>query len=199
MRARANISTRGARADGGRRRHRMVIAFYQGFVDLSFLNTSVWTYMIRASGTLAMRTSSARSRVLDDWRGGVRAPSAASVVGGADVRGVDARHWQRVAVRFAHRPGGAYRQCCARAVEASALASDASLDAIDIRRVAMIGAPARSLLAVALVAVLQNASTHTVIAARLLDYIPFIGDKTSRRASTYCCGSATATGLRRSR
>src|SRR5690349_19286244 len=30
-----------------------VVAFYQGFVDLSFLNSNFWTYMIRASGTLA--------------------------------------------------------------------------------------------------------------------------------------------------
>jgi len=30
-----------------------VVALYQGFVDLSFLNTNFWTYMIRASGTLA--------------------------------------------------------------------------------------------------------------------------------------------------
>ena len=29
------------------------VAFYQGFVDLSFLNRPFWTYMIRASGTLA--------------------------------------------------------------------------------------------------------------------------------------------------
>src|ERR1051325_2620929 len=30
-----------------------VVAFYQGFVDLSFLSSNFWTYMIRASGTLA--------------------------------------------------------------------------------------------------------------------------------------------------
>jgi len=29
------------------------VAFYQGFIDLSFLNRPFWTYMIRASGTLA--------------------------------------------------------------------------------------------------------------------------------------------------
>ena len=30
-----------------------LVAFYQGFVDLSFLSSDFWTYMIRASGTLA--------------------------------------------------------------------------------------------------------------------------------------------------
>ena len=36
----------------GRRRDRRVVAVYQGFVDLSFLNRRFWAYMIRASGTL---------------------------------------------------------------------------------------------------------------------------------------------------
>ena len=48
--------------------------------------------------------------------------------------------------------------------------------ALDLRRVAMAGAGA-IVLAVAMVIVLQNASTHTIVARGTLGYLPFIGDR----------------------
>ncbi len=92
-----------------RRRSRRVVAVYQGFVDLTFLNRPFWSYMIRASGTLG--DPNKLGAVTAFWTVGaivLAQTPVAAVVSSADVRGIDPRHRHRVGVRLAHRPG---RRC----------------------------------------------------------------------------------------
>ena len=155
-----------------------VVAVYQGFVDLSFLNTGFWTYMIRASGTLADPNklgavtgsgpsawwcSRADSNRVGDgivtvaafaigvaaaWLCGSRTGLAAVATSLAIAMLEAVRYWWRTAQRRG----------------------------IDVRRAVLVGAGA-VLLAVAMVLVLQSASTHTIVARGTLGYLPFFGDR----------------------
>ena len=81
-----------------------VIAVYQGFVDLTFLNRPFWSYMLRASGTLGdAEQAGLGDRVLDRGRDRARQTPVVAVVSGADVRGIDPRHCHRVGVGHTHR------------------------------------------------------------------------------------------------
>ena len=155
-----------------------VVACYQGFVDLSFLNTGFWTYMIRASGTLA--DPNKLGAVTAFWTIGAvvlvrRLPRPWSVVfpGVALLLGISSV-WL-----------SGSRTGLAAVIVSVGIAfieavrywwSTRSTSRIDVRRAATFGA-GTILAAAALVAVLQNASTHTIVARGTLGYLPIIGDR----------------------
>jgi O-antigen ligase len=154
------------------------VAFYQGFVDLSFLNRPFWTYMIRASGTLA--DPNKLGAVTAFWTIGVVAIARRMT-----------RPWSTAITVAALAIGiGAVWLCGSRtglaavAVSVAIAAWEAlahwrstrSSAPINVTRVLVMGAAAM-LIAVAMVALLKNASTHTVIARGSWTYIPFYGDK----------------------
>jgi len=155
-----------------------VVAFYQGFVDLGFLNRPFWTYMIRASGTLADPNK-------------LGAVTAFWTIGAVVFARRMARPWSTVVTVTALMLGiGAVWLCGSRTGLAAVVVSVAiaavegirhwrstrSSTRIDTRRVIVMGA-GLLVMAIALVALLQNASTHTVIARGTWTYIPFYGDK----------------------
>lgn len=147
------------------------VAAYQGFVDLTFLNTGFWAYMIRASGTLA----------------------------DANKLGAVAGLWTIGAVVFAHRMSQPWRLLItvsglvlgisaawlsgSRTGLASVLISSmiAGVEALrwlklDLRKLATAGIGA-VVIGGAMIAVLQNASTHTIVQRGTLGYLPFFGDR----------------------
>jgi hypothetical protein len=161
------------------------VAFYQGFVDLSFLNSNFWTYMIRASGTLA--DPNKLGAVAAFWTVG-------SVILARQMR----QPWSLIATVAALAIGlGAAWLCGSRTGLAAVTVSVAiaaveglrhwwtnrSRAAIDVRRTAAI-AIAGVVIAAGMVAVLNQASTHTIKARGALFYIPFYGDKTIAQSAT---------------
>jgi O-antigen ligase len=158
-----------------------IVAVYQGFVDLSFLNTGFWTYMIRAPGTLAdpnklgsvaafwtIGSVVLARRLPKPW------PMTLAVV--AIVLGV-AAVWLS-----GSRTGLAALTVSVVLALIEAIRSwRAGHSQLDLRRVALAGAGLIAV-ALALVLVLQNASTHTVIARGVLGYVPFIGDRGIRQS-----------------
>lgn len=148
-----------------------VVAIYQGFVDLSFLNRGFWTYMLRAAGThgdpnklgtiaafWTVGTVVLAGRFAPPWRSIVSV--AAIVIGTAAV-------WV-----------SGSRTGLAAIIVSLAIAAFETIRAgrFDMRRLVTFGAGA--LVAVAVVAsVLQNASTHTIVQRGTLGYLPFIGDR----------------------
>ena len=155
-----------------------VVAVYQGFVDLTFLNRGFWAYMIRASGTLA--DPNKLGAVTAFWTIGAvvlarRLPRPWSMVvpGASLILGV-ATVWlsgsrtglAAVAISLAIALVEAIRHW--RATR--------STSPIDARRVVAIAAVALAV-AAAMVVVLQRASTHTIVARGTLGYLPFIGDR----------------------
>ena len=151
-----------------------VVAFYQGFVDLSFLSSNFWTYMIRASGTLA--DPNKLGAVVGFWTIGavvlarrLEKPLLVSI--GAMVIGV-----------------GAVWLCGSRTGLASVMISllIAAFEIlrstkVDLRKLAM-AAAVIIVGAAALALVLNQASTHTVIQRGTWTYIPFYGDKTIKES-----------------
>lgn len=153
-----------------------IVAVYQGFVDLSFLNTGFWAYMIRASGTLA--DPNKLGAVVGFWTIGSLVlarrlskpwPMRLAVV--AIVLGV-AAEWLSGSRTGLAAFGVSVMFALFEAIRSWRAASVP----LDLRRVAMAGAGA-IVLAIALVIVLQNASTHTIVARGTLGYLPFIGDR----------------------
>lgn len=155
-----------------------VVAFYQGFVDLSFLNTGGWAYMIRASGTLADANK-------------LGAVAAFWTIGALVLARRLSRPWLMVVPYLALVLGvGAVWLSGSRTGLAAILTSvpiatveairnwrsTRSTSSVDIRRVAIVGGSAL-LVAVAMVLVLRNASTHTIVQRGTLGYLPFIGDR----------------------
>lgn len=147
------------------------VAAYQGFVDLTFLNTGFWAYMIRASGTLAdanklgavaglwtIGAVAYARRLPAPWNGvvsiaglvlGISAAwlsgsrtGLASVLISAPIAGVEALRWLK----------------------------------LDVRKLAT-AAIVAIVIGGAMVAVLRNASTHTIVQRGTLGYLPFIGDR----------------------
>jgi hypothetical protein len=155
-----------------------LVAFYQGFVDLSFLSTDFWTYMIRASGTLADPNK-------------LGAVTAFWTIGAVLVARRLTQPWPVIASTAAIALGvGAAWLCGSRTGLAAVLLSVviAALESarywwksrssvrINVARIAMM-AIAAVVIAAAMVALLQRASTHTIVARGTLGYLPFFGDK----------------------
>jgi O-antigen ligase len=153
-----------------------LVAIYQGFVDLSFLNRHFWTYMIRASGTLA--DPNKLGSVVAFWTVGIvvlarrcQKPWPIAIACVAVVLGVTTV-WLS-----GSRTGLAALAVSLVAALIEAIRSWRSRRArLDLRRLAILGGCAL-VLAVALVFVLQRASTHTIVARGTLGYIPFLGDR----------------------
>jgi hypothetical protein len=154
------------------------VAFYQGFVDLSFLNRPFWTYMIRASGTLA--DPNKLGAVVAFW-----------TIGAVVFARKLTRPWSTIVTIAALMLGlGAVWLCGSRTGLAAVAVSVAiaafesvrewrstrSSTRADTKRILYMGAGAL-VLAIGLVVLLQNASTHTVIARGTWTYIPLYGDK----------------------
>jgi len=154
------------------------VAIYQGFVDLTFLSTNFWTYMIRASGTMA--DPNKLGAVTAFWTIGVVVlarrrsgrwstvlPCASLIIGVATVWLSGSRTGlAALAIGLVIAAFEAIRQWHATR----------SASSIDRRRVAAIGA-GTLVVAAAMVLVLQNASTHTIVARGTLGYLPFVGDR----------------------
>lgn len=155
-----------------------LVAFYQGFVDLSFLNRPFWTYMIRASGTLA--DPNKLGAVVAFWTIG------AVVL----ARGFDQCWRVTITVAAIALGSGTVWLCGSRTGLAAVIVSVAIAACevvrywwshragvrIDLRRVAIYSGGA-ILLAAAMVLVLQRASTHTIVARGSLGYLPIVGDR----------------------
>ena len=148
-----------------------VVAIYQGFVDLTFLNRGFWTYMLRAAGThgdpnrlgaiaafWTLGTVVLARRFVTPWQSIVSI--AAIVVGIAAV-------WT-----------SGSRTGLAAIIVSLAIGAFETIRAwrFDIRRLATFGA-GTVVAAIVVVFVLQNASTHTVVQRGTLGYLPFIGDR----------------------
>ena len=155
-----------------------LVAVYQGFFDLTFLMRGFWTYMIRASGTMA--DPNKLGALTAFWTVGAlvfarRLPqpwslivaSAGLILGLAAVWLCGSRTGlAAVGLSLVIAAVEAVRHW--RSTRATA--------AIDTRRVAMIGVAAVVVLA-AMVFALQKASTHTIVQRGTLGYVPFIGDR----------------------
>jgi hypothetical protein len=154
------------------------VAFYQGFIDLGFLNRPFWTYMIRASGTLADPNK-------------LGAVTAFWTIGAVVLARRMAPPWSTVVAISALAVGiGAVWLCGSRTGLAAVGVSVAiaawegfahwrstrSSSRLNVRRVLVMGAAA-VVIAVAMIVLLRGASTHTVIARGTWTYIPFYGDK----------------------
>ena len=153
-----------------------VVAIYQGFVDLGFLNTGFWAYMIRASGTLAdpnklgavagfwtvgaivfarrlsrpwpivIGVAGIVLGVAAVWLSGSRTGLAAVMVS-VLIAGVEALRWSK----------------------------------LDLRKLAFATAVVL-VIGILLALVLQKASTHTVFQRGTWTYIPFYGDKSIKES-----------------
>ena len=154
-----------------------VIAVYQGFVDIGFLNRGFWEYMIRASGTLG--DPNKLGAVTMFWTIGAivfarRLPGPwAMVIGIAGlVLGV-------VAVWVSGSRTGL------AAVLVSVLI--AGVEAVRWSRLdpkkLVIAAAGTIAVGIALAFVLSYASTHTIVQRGTLFYLPFIGDKSIRQSA----------------
>lgn len=154
------------------------VSFYQGFIDLSFLNRPFWTYMIRASGTLADPNK-------------LGAVTAFWTIGAVVLARRMARPWSTVVTISALAIGIGAVWLCGSRTGLAAVGLSASIAAweglanwrstrgssrIDMKRVLVMGAGG-VVLAVAMIVLLRGASTHTVIARGAWTYIPFYGDK----------------------
>jgi O-antigen ligase len=148
-----------------------ILAIYQGFVDLTFLNQGFWAYMIRASGTLA--DPNKLGAVAAFWTIGAvvfarrqRRPWAAVVTVLALVLGL-ATVWL----------SGSRTGLAAVIVSVGIAAIEAlRWSKLDVRKLAG-AAAATVVLGAVLVVVLQSASTHTIVQRGTLGYLPFFGDK----------------------
>ncbi len=156
-----------------------VVSIYQGYVDLTFLNTGFWAYMIRAGGTLgdpnklgAMAAFwTVGSLVLAKQAGTTRA----FLIGG---RGNAARHCRSVAVGIPNWPGARLLV----SLPIAAFEGDARVAILAWRGALVSGRVAAvtgAMLAVAvlLIVALRFSNTHTIAARGTLGYLPFFGDR----------------------
>ena len=184
------------------RRHRAV-AFYQGFVDLSFPQPAVLGLHDSRVGN-ARRSEQARrgGRVLDGRRDRARAPNAAALVDGGDGRGAGDRHRRGLAVAArapaSQRSLSAWRsrrrKASATGVEArDRRASTCKRVAGHRRRRGRAGGRRWSSL------LQRRIDAHGRCSAARWTTCRSIGDHGIAQAPTSCCGSALATDRRRSR
>ena len=148
-----------------------VLAIYQGFVDMTFLNRGFWSYMLRVAGTHG--DPNKLGAVAAFWAIGTvvaarrfRSPRAIIVSAASIVIGIGAV-WTS-----GSRTGLAALMV---ALTASAIAVIRATR-FDLRRAAAaLGAVV--VLGALVVAVLQHASTHTIVQRGTLGYLPFYGDR----------------------
>ncbi len=147
------------------------VAAYQGFVDLTFLNTGFWAYMIRASGTLA--DANKLGAVAGLWTIGavvfarrLSQPWSVLVTVAGLVLGISA------AWLSGSRTGLASVMISAMIAGFEAM----RWLKLDLRKLAYAGGGALVIGAI-MVVVLQNASTHTIVQRGTLGYLPFFGDR----------------------
>lgn len=151
-----------------------LVAIYQGFVDLAFLNTRFWTYMIRASGTLADPNKLGALAGL--WTVGAmvyarRAGQPLIAVAGL-VLGITAA-WL----------SGSRTGLAAVLISMPIAAVEAvRWLKLDLRKLVLGGAGAL-VIGTALMVVLQSASTHTIVQRGTLGYLPFFGDRGIRASA----------------
>lgn len=156
-----------------------LVAVYQGFVDLSFLNSGFWTYMIRASGTLA--DPNKLGSIVSFWTVGTVVfarrlpkpwPMTIAVI--AMVLGITA-----VWLTGSRTGLAALTITIVLAMIEAVRSWRAGRARIDLRRVGLAAAGVL-VLAAGLVFVLQKASTHTIVQRGALFYVPFYGDHSLR-------------------
>jgi hypothetical protein len=148
-----------------------LVAIYQGFVDLSFLNRGFWTYMLRAAGThgdpnklgavaafWALGTVVLARRFPSPWSALV---STLSIVVGVGAVWISGSRTGLAAIAVGLTLS-AYS-----AIRASRL---------DARRLATVSIGVL-VVAVGVAVALQNASTHTIVQRGTLGYLPFFGDR----------------------
>jgi hypothetical protein len=148
-----------------------LVAIYQGFVDLSFLNRGFWTYMLRAAGThgdpnklgavaafWALGTVVLARRFRLSWSALV---STLSIVVGVGAVWISGSRTGLAAIAVGLTLS-AYS-----AIRASRL---------DARRLATVSIGAL-VVAVGVAVALQNASTHTIGQRGTWGYLPFFGDR----------------------
>lgn len=155
-----------------------VVALYQGFFDLTFLMRGFWTYMIRASGTMA--DPNKLGALTAFWTVGalvfarrLARPWSVIVAGTGVMLGV-AAVWLSGSRTGLAAVGLSLMIAGLEAVRH--WRSTRSAMAIDMRRAA-IGTAAAIVVFAAMVFVLQRASTHTIVQRGTLGYVPFIGDR----------------------
>jgi hypothetical protein len=148
-----------------------LVACYQGFVDLGFLNEGFWEYMIRASGTLG--DPNKLGAVAAFWTVGasvfgrrMRQPWNAAITLGGLVLGM-AAVWLS-----GSRTGLA---AVLISVPVAALEAVRWLK-LDLRKLAL-AAGGVLVIGATMIMVLQNASTHTIVQRGTLGYLPFFGDR----------------------
>jgi O-Antigen ligase len=147
------------------------VAAYQGFVDLKFLNTGFWAYMLRASGTLA--DANKLGAVAGFW-----------TIGAMVFARRMTQPWNTVVPVVALVLGvsavwlSGSRTGLASVMISSVIAGVEALRwlKLDFRKLAFAGLGALALGGV-MVVVLQNASTHTIVQRGTLGYLPFVGDR----------------------
>ena len=148
-----------------------LIAIYQGFVDLTFLNRGFWTHMLRAAGTHG--DPNKLGTIAGLWTIAIvvlarRYPSPwRLVIGVASIA---------IGVGAVWTSGSRTGLAIIGVSLAIAAYETIRAERFDLKRLAAFGAGAAAL-AVALVLVLQNATTHTVVQRGTLGYVPFIGDR----------------------
>lgn len=155
-----------------------VTAFYQGFVDLGFLQQKFWTYMIRAAGTLG--DPNKFGAVTGFW-----------TIGGILLARRMSNPWSLIvsALSVAIGVGGVWlsgsRTGLAAVIVSLTWSACAALSyawsnrrgaPINLTRAAAVVAVA-AVLAALMVGVLQRSSTHTIVARGTLGYLPFFGDR----------------------
>jgi len=148
-----------------------VLAIYQGFVDMTLLNRGFWTYMLRVAGTHGDPNK-------------LGAVAAFWSIGAAALAQRFPRPWPLIASMLSIVVGiGAVwtsgsRTGLAALIVGLTFAGVEGMRAarFDLRRTLMAGV-AILLLGAGVIAVLQRASTHTVVQRGTLGYLPFIGDR----------------------
>ena len=154
-----------------------LVAVYQGFVDMSFLNRGFWTYMLRVAGThgdpgklgniaalWAVSTVALASRFAPPWR------TAATI--GSIVLGVSAV-WTSGSRTGLAAIGVGMTMAAIEVVRAWRAAGDRVVD----RRRLFTAAALVLAVGAGTVLVLRNASTHTIVQRGTLGYLPFFGDR----------------------
>ncbi len=153
-------------------------AFYQGFVDLGFLQQKFWTYMIRAAGTLGDPNKFGAvagfwtiggillaRRIETRWSSIISAASVAIGVGGVWLSG-SRTGLAAVIVSLS------WSACTALHY----MWSNRRGAAVNIKQAGTIAAIV-VILAALMIGILQRSSTHTIVARGTLGYLPFIGDR----------------------
>lgn len=154
-----------------------LVAVYQGFVDLSFLNRGFWTYMLRVAGThgdpgklgaiaalWAVSTVALARRFAAPWR---VIATVGSLVLGVSAVWTSGSRTGLAAIAVGMTMAGI------EAVRAWRSAGDRALN----RRQTFAAAAIVLVVGAGTVLVLRNASTHTIVQRGTLGYLPFFGDR----------------------